>query len=230
MREFDRFSENYDLIHNKNIRISGESSDYFSEYKVRELHSFFLRHKLNKAVKILDVGCGIGKIEKYLFSYFPSATVYGIDPSAKCIEKAMQTHRSKQATFRVYDGENIPFADNFFDAVLFACVLHHILPAKRKKILDESYRVLKKNAYIFVFEHNLLNPLTFLVVRTCEFDKDAKFLFRWEIERLLSRANFEIVEKKYITFFPHFLKSLRKYERLLKHCLLGTQFFIVGRK
>lgn len=230
MCEFDKFSRNYDLIHNKNIRISGESSDYFSEYKVKELNSFFLKHKLDKAVKILDVGCGIGKIERFLFSYFPAAITYGIDPSSKCIEQAIHACRSKQEILQVYDGENIPFADNFFDAVLFACVFHHILPAKREKILNESYRVLRKNGHIFIFEHNLLNPLTFCIVRTCDFDKDTKFLFRWDIERLLSRANFEIVEKKYTTFFPHFLRSLRKYENILKRFPIGAQYFVAARK
>ncbi|MFB0527750.1 MAG: methyltransferase domain-containing protein [bacterium] len=230
MCEFDRFSKNYDLIHNKNIRISGESSDYFSEYKVKELNSFFLKHKMDKRVKILDVGCGIGKIEKYLFSYFPSAIAHGIDPSSRCIEEAIHACKDKRAIFQVYDGENIPFADDSFDVILFACVLHHILPAKREKILNESYRVLRKNAHLFIFEHNLLNPLTFYVVRTCDFDKDAKFLYRWDIERLLSRTNFEIIEKKYITFFPHFLRRLRKYEKIVRNFPIGAQYFIVARK
>jgi len=230
MCEFDRFSKNYNLIHNRNIRIFGESSDYFSEYKIKELNSFYSKYRIDKSIKILDVGCGIGKIEKYLFSYFPSAVAYGIDPSSKCIEEAVHTCRSKRAIFQVYDGENIPFADNSFDAILFACVLHHILPTKREKVLNESYRVLRRNGYIFIFEHNLLNALTFYVVRTCEFDKDAKFLFRWKVERLLSRANFEIIEKKYTTFFPYFLKSLRKYEEILGRFPLGAQYFIAAHK
>lgn len=41
MCEFDRFHKDYGLIHNRNSRISEESSDYFSEYKVKELNSFF---------------------------------------------------------------------------------------------------------------------------------------------------------------------------------------------
>lgn len=230
MREFDRFSKNYDLVHNKNIRIFGEASNYFSEYKVKELNSFFLRHKLDKKVKILDIGCGIGKMERYLFLYFPLATAYGIDPSSKCIEEAIHTCKSNQVIFQVFDGENIPFADDSFDVILFACVLHHVLPNKREKILNESYRVLRKNAHLLIFEHNLLNPFTFYVVRTCDFDKDAEFLYKWDIERLLSRTNFEIVEKKYITFFPHFLRSLRKYEKILRGFPIGAQYFIVARK
>lgn len=230
MREFDKFSKNYDLIHNKNIRSFGEASNYFSEYKVKELNSFFLRHKLDKKVKILDIGCGVGKIEKYLFSYFPTAMAYGIDPSLKCIEEAIYISKSNQVIFQVFDGENIPFCENSFDVIIFASVLHHILPSRREKMLNESYRVLKKSGHIFVFEHNLLNPLTFYVVKTCDFDENAKFLFRWKTERLLSRANFEVVERKYTTFFPHFLRSLRKYEKILRGFPIGAQYFIVARK
>lgn len=60
MCEFDRFHKDYDLIHNRNGRISEESSDYFSEYKVKELNSFFLKDKIDKRVKILDVGYATG--------------------------------------------------------------------------------------------------------------------------------------------------------------------------
>ncbi len=230
MNEFDKFSKDYDLILNESIRISGERSDYFAEYKVKELNSFYSKYRIDKAIKILDVGCGIGKIERYLLSYFSKATVYGIDSSPKCIKEALNTFESRQISYQVYGGENIPFNDNYFDAILFACVLHHILPTKRKKILNESYRVLKENGHIFIFEHNLLNPLTLYVTKTCEFDENAKFLFRWKTERLLCRANFEIIEKKYTTFFPHFLRSLRKYEKMLRKFSIGAQYFIAARK
>lgn len=105
---------------------------------------------------------------------------------------------------------------------------HLFIPGQKNR--TRTSEVLRKNTHLFIFEHNLLNPLTFYVVRTCDFDKDAKFLHRWDIERLLSRTNFEIVEKKYITFFPHFLRSLRKYEKVLRSFPIGAQYFIAARK
>lgn len=37
-REFDEYAEDYRTIHTKNIqKVSGQDSDYFREYKIREL-------------------------------------------------------------------------------------------------------------------------------------------------------------------------------------------------
>ena len=137
--DFDRFSGNYNEILNRNIRISGESSEYFIEYKVKTLNSFYVKNKLNANGKILDVGCGIGNLEKYLATYLPKFKVYGIDPSAESIHVAQSTNKS--CVFSIYDGETIPFQDNHFNAIILSNVLHHIIPAKRNKILKEIQRV-----------------------------------------------------------------------------------------
>ena len=51
--DFDNFSQNYTKIHNQNIKISGESSEYFSEYKVKALDDFYSWYNLKKDIKIL---------------------------------------------------------------------------------------------------------------------------------------------------------------------------------
>lgn len=225
---FDKFSRDYEQIHNKSIKISGETSDYFYKHKVKILDNFFLRQKINKEIKLLDFGCGIGKIERYLFAYFPRAKVYGIDTSSKSIDVASST--TKKATFLVYNGEEIPFEDNSFNSIILSCVLHHIPPNKRKKILREIFRVLKKNGYLFIFEHNPFNLLTRYVVRTCIFDVDAILLTKRNLCNILKNQGFSIVEMKYIEFFPKILKYFRKFENRLVKCPLGAQYFIAAKK
>jgi len=225
---FDKFSKDYDQIHNENIRISGESSDYFSKYKIKVLNNFYLKNKKNKEINFLDIGCGIGKIERYIFSYFPKAKVYGIDSSAESIKIAFS--QNGKALFSTYDGKKIPFKDDFFDAILFSCVLHHILPNDRGQILKESLRVLKKNGHLFIFEHNPFNPLTRHIVKTCVFDKDAHLLDKRNCVNVLKNSGFSIKEIKFIVFFPKILRFLRKFEKKLGFCPLGAQYFIAAQK
>lgn len=225
---FNNFSKNYNKILDRNVRLFGELSDYFAEYKVKLLNSFYLKNKINKSIKLLDLGCSIGKIERYLLSYFPQSKVYGIDPSAEAIK--LVSSINKNWVFSVYDGKNIPFENNFFDAILISCTLHHVLPAERKGILEESYRVLNKNGFLFTFEHNPFNPLTRYVVKTCIFDTDACLLSKKACVGLLENSNFSIVETGYIVFFPKFLKWLRMWEKELRPFPLGAQYFITAQK
>jgi len=228
--DFDNFSQNYTKIHNQNIRISGESSEYFSEYKVKALDDFYSRYNLKKDIKILDLGCGIGKLEKSFLEYFPQAKVWGIDPSQEAIQISSSENKSNNIIFSVFDGKYIPFEDNFFDAIVISTVLHHVPINERQALLRECYKVLCSGGHVFIFEHNPLNPLTRYIVKTCVFDKDAHLLTTNVSKRLLEQSNFKIKELNYIVFFPKMLKSLRPLEKKLRWCCLGAQYFIVGYK
>lgn len=225
---FDKFSNDYAQIYAETIKISGESSDYFYKYKINILNNFYSRHKIDSHIKLLDLGCGIGQMENYIYSVFPGIEIYGIDTSEKSINTARE--RNKGISFSVYNGKKIPFEDNFFDAVLLSCVLHHILPSDRGQILKEVQRVLKKSGYLFIFEHNPFSPLTRYVVKTCVFDKDAHLLTNWNCSNIIKKSGFFVKEAKYIVFFPKFLKFLRKFEEKLGVCPLGAQYFIAAYK
>ncbi|MBU4023092.1 class I SAM-dependent methyltransferase, partial [Patescibacteria group bacterium] len=86
--DFDEFAQDYQKIHSKNIRLSGETPDYFHRYKLNLVKNFYCRNKLKEPKKILDFGCGIGKIEQHILSYFPNSKVIGIDSSTESIDRA----------------------------------------------------------------------------------------------------------------------------------------------
>jgi ubiquinone/menaquinone biosynthesis C-methylase UbiE len=228
--KFDKYVQSYAQIHNRNIRISGETLDYFAEYKVKILDQFYTRHRISKEIKILDLGCGIGKIEYYLFHYFPKARVWGMDISQESINYAGSSNTSPQAFFEVFNGKDIPLSDGVCQAVILACVLHHVQPDQRNRLLSEIYRVLDKGKYLFIFDHNLINPLTRLVVSHCEFDQEANFLGIKETVTILEGTGWSIVEKRYISFFPRLLWFLRSCESYLSWFPLGAQYFIAATK
>lgn len=56
--DFDPYANSYREEHTKNVmQVSGVDSDYFSEYKVKEIQQF---EQNTREMRILDLGCGDG--------------------------------------------------------------------------------------------------------------------------------------------------------------------------
>ena len=98
--------------------------------------------------KILEVGCGDGRITLHISRL--SKNITAIDPDVESIRVARK--EVKGVNFLVGSGENLEFADNSFDIVLFTMSLHHQNP---KEALREAQRVLKKKSRIVVVEPNI---------------------------------------------------------------------------
>lgn len=73
---------------------------------------------------VLDAGCGTGAILEMLKKDYPDAQYTGIDLSGKMIEVAKRK-ALPGVTFLQGDCENLPFAENSFDAVLCSQSFHH---------------------------------------------------------------------------------------------------------
>ena len=221
--DFDEFAENYRDIHTASIKLSGADSYYFAEMRVQILAAY----EKNGPSKVLDLGCGDGVSEIFMQQYFSCWQIEGIDVSAKSIEVANEKKLSNSG-FSVYDGANIPFADNNFDMVFVAGVLHHVGFGLHNKILKEIYRVLKPGGRLLMYEHNPLNPLTKYLVNTCVFDKDAKLVRCNYLIKLLRETGFSISEKIFIIFFPRkgILSKLIFIEKYLQWLPLGGKYFL----
>ena len=225
--DFDGFADEYRVIHTQNIKLSGADSFYFAEMKVRLLQSL----ETDRPLRVLDVGCGDGTTEQFMQLYFPQWQTEGIDISAKSIEVATK-RKLIRANFAVYDGCNFPFADESFDVVFIAGVLHHIDFALHQALMKEICRTLKKGGRLVLFEHNPLNPLTRYLVNTCVFDLQAKLLQHYYASKLLVENGLLIKEKKFIIFFPRkgLLSKLIFLEKYLDWLPLGGQYFIWAEK
>jgi len=84
---------------------------------------------------ILDVGCGTGAIMDFLEK--AGYRVEGIDPS----QAALKYCRDKNLKVQIGQADELPFADNTFDAVIALDVLEHVV--EDKKSVAEIARVLK---------------------------------------------------------------------------------------
>jgi SAM-dependent methyltransferase len=99
---------------------------------------------------VLDIGCGEGKFTRALTAFV--GQVAGVDVKANKIAMAQEACKREGVSvdFRVASGEDLPYADGAFDAVVFSNSLHH-MPAPAKA-LREALRVLKPGGLLYVME------------------------------------------------------------------------------
>ena len=113
--------------------------------------------------KILDIGCGCGKMALTLLDYLTDAEAayYGFDIAQEGIEWCSENITPRYANFKfdrfnIYnskynkDGQilakdfKFPFADGSFDVVILISVFTHLLPEDLNNFFTEINRVLKK--------------------------------------------------------------------------------------
>ncbi len=224
--EFDHFANDYREIHNQNLKLSGVTSDYFSEHKIQILKE----NEQIESINFLDFGCGDGNSAIHFYNYFPNSIYNGIDISSESINvaKSLATNNSN---FQTFDGMNIPFEDNTFDVIFTACVFHHIDFTLHSNLIQEIYRVLKPGGKFYIFEHNPWNPVTQHMVNTCPFDEDAVLLNPIYTKKTLNKI-FKKSITNFILFFPRhkLFKLFIKLERLLTKIPFGGQYYVIATK
>ena len=160
----------------------------------------------------LDFGCGIGR--NTLFMEELGLNTYGIDISENAILEAKKRRDVKKmySWFRTYDGNIIPFADNFFDFVISHGVLDHILMSKAKEMMKEIHRVLSPNGLLEIEIHSIrdsrfgegigIEKNVFLIEDECEKGLPQHFFDEYELLELIEGFTIKskyLVEEKDLT-------------------------------
>jgi SAM-dependent methyltransferase len=225
--KFDDYIESYKSEIQNSIGFIGQHVDFFIELKADLLLKLAWKHLGDPGkLKALDIGSGIGLVDKFLKHKVKD--LHGVDIEEGVIEKARINN--PEVTYNIYDGMKLPFHDNMFDLAFAINVIHHVPPGDWENFSKEMHRILKPGGIAVVFEHNPYNPLTRKVVRDCEFDRDAVLLKHSRIKDLFKSAGFQTVVDKYIIFFPFKAGLFRVIENALGWLPLGAQQYIAGRK
>jgi len=222
MEQFDQFSEDYKEILDQHVSASGESSEYFTEYKAR----YVAKLVSNVApTKLLDFGCGVGLLSSFLKKYLPDCTLHGYDVSSASIDM-VDGDLLAQGLFTT----DISKLANDYDLIVVSNVLHHIDPRNRQDVILRLRDRLAPGGNIIIFEHNPANPLTRKVVDSCPFDEGVVLLPLKETITYISKAKLGVKRRDYIVFFPRPLALFRPLEPLISWCPLGAQYALVGEK
>lgn len=105
--------------------------------------------------KILELGCGLGEASVYMAKH--GADVIATDLSGGMLEvakKVAEKHGTRIKTVKC-SADDLPFADNTFDIVYAANLLHHV---DIETTLKEAYRVLKPDGVFVSWDPLEYNP------------------------------------------------------------------------
>jgi ubiquinone/menaquinone biosynthesis C-methylase UbiE len=183
--DFDSHALRYSEVVDQSVSFTGRNSAFYAGRKVDILEEILPAGiGLLDELDVLDVGCGTGTTDQFLVARVGS--LLGVDISEEMLAQARESVRD--AEYRWYDGEKLPFPDETFDVVLAICVLHHVPESRRYKFVSEMVRVARSGGIVAVFEHNPLNPLTRHAVNSCQLDEDAVLLRSRETMELLREA------------------------------------------
>ena len=220
LSEFDVFAENYEDLVGGSIRITGESPEYFTQYKA----DYIARKMAPIGGKLLDYGCGVGLLSLHLKSRFAATRVDGFDPSKESLQRVDPSLLSQG----IFTSEIEELATGY-DTIVLSNVLHHVKPAERRALVRRIQTRLAPGGRLVVFEHNPLNPLTRWAVSHCPFDEGVELLPAGKVRALCGTA-LQNPRTDYIVFFPRRLAWLRPLEQFLGWCAAGAQHVTVCRR
>ena len=224
--EFDAYDQNYSETVNRAIAFSGLNVDFFTRVKADYFVDLIesLRPPAARA-EVLDIGCGVANAHPLLARRV--GRIAGVDVSDACIAKAAEQNPNNE--YQSFDGINLPYPNDSFDAVSAVCVFHHIPVVHRVELARDIRRVLRAGGLFAMFEHNPLNPLTVHVVNNCEFDKSAVLLGNRDAEAILHEAGFRAIVTDFILTVPPAGRLLRAVDRFFARVPIGAQYFTAGR-
>jgi len=178
-----------------------------------------LRYAFRGTESLLDVGCGDGGVAGLLRQRVREVVAIDVQPSPRWQDKP-------GLTFRVADGESLPFEDASFDLVHSKDSLHHMDSPERA--VAEYRRVLKPGGAALIVEANRYNPIFFPhMTLALGHEHFTRARLRTLVTTVFPRARFGAFEAHYVPRLDRFaglqdaveegLERLRPFRSLLSY-------------
>lgn len=107
--------------------------------------------KTLNARNVLDLGCGAGR--HAIFLAREGFNVVGFDVSETALGELEGRRRAADlggVTLVKHEMQELPFIDEYFDAIVSTNVLHHGTSAEIRRTLSEIHRIMRKSAVGFI--------------------------------------------------------------------------------
>lgn len=131
------------------------------EGRISDKVTGLLELKANK--KILDIGCGTGTLTIKIAQRFEdeaASLVVGLDAAGKMIKIARKKSLGlKNVRFDIVTAEELTYPDEYFDSAVSTFFFHHVNFGLKQKVLQEAWRVLKKNGELIIADVDIPGSL-----------------------------------------------------------------------
>jgi ubiquinone/menaquinone biosynthesis C-methylase UbiE len=141
--------------------------------------------------KLLEVGCGPGRVLRHLTKHIEGVEAVGIDINKAAIDYASVKH-SGIAKFRRMNGTELECSENSFDNVIMIGVVGGVEPEEREKLMAQAFRVVKPSGSVAIVEFKY-NTDPDKVQKY----KEAEDITHEKGTRIIKRGNKELVVKHF---------------------------------
>ncbi|MGO8695833.1 MAG: class I SAM-dependent methyltransferase [Rectinemataceae bacterium] len=138
---FDRWAASYDR--------SVMQRFFFVPIHVKMLELLESQELRDRPARIVDIGCGTGRLLRAVSIHWPTAELFGVDPAERMVSEASRLN--PKAVFKLASAESLPFDDRTVDVVLSSMSFHHW--GDQRKGIREIVRVLRPGGVLCLADH-----------------------------------------------------------------------------
>lgn len=174
--------------------------DYLNRaYSEWEIHTVIKSLPDLRGLKVLDLGCGVGRVTVPLAQQ--RAWVTAFDVSAEmltaCRRNATTAGVADQVTYKKGSADALPFPDQTFDVVVCLGVLEHLPPPVCQTALEHIIRVVRRPGWVAIVVNNTESRFLTKVARYEMQEQQENGYFvgligRASVESFLTQAGFAV--------------------------------------